>query len=115
MLAVLLPYLLFRFDLFHFRAAAQVTHSAWLGTYGGGDPHGRLSPTLTGALHEGLISAFVSKSDPYNPVLWTMRHELLGSFVSLGAALAIWNARDVVAGGSPAARWRCWCRWWIRG
>ncbi len=97
--AVLLAYLLFRFELFHFRAAAHVTHSAWLGSYGGGDPHGALDPSLSGALHEGLISAFVSKSDSYDPVLWTMRHELLGSFVCLGAALAIWNARDAAAGG----------------
>jgi len=99
-LSVLLSYLLFRFGLFRFHAAGRITHSAWLASYGGGDPHGTLNPSLADALREGLVSAFVRKSDTYLPVLWTMRHELLGSFVCLGIALAIGSARPVAAAGT---------------
>jgi peptidoglycan/LPS O-acetylase OafA/YrhL len=91
-LAVLLSYALFRLGLFHYREAARLTHSAWLGSYGGGDPGHTLSPSLFGALREGLVGAFVQNADTYDPVLWTMRHELFGSFVSIGVGLAVWRA-----------------------
>ncbi|HYZ24574.1 MAG TPA: acyltransferase [Rhodopila sp.] len=100
--AVLSCYALFRLDLFRYREAAGLTGSTWLGSYGGGDPTGRFVPSLTGALSEGLIGAFVWNSDAYNPVLWTMRHELFGSFVSIGAVLATlcvprWACRCILA------------------
>jgi peptidoglycan/LPS O-acetylase OafA/YrhL len=88
-LAVMLSYSLFQLGLYRYHEAAQLTGSAWLNTFGSGDPNGTINPTFLGALHEGLISAFVAKSDTYDPVLWTMRHELLGSFVSLGLAFVI--------------------------
>ena len=88
-LAVLLSYALFRLGLYRYREAAGLTGSAWLGAFGGGDPAGALNPSLGGALHEGLIGAFVAKSDAYDPVLWTMRDELLGSFLSIAAALVM--------------------------
>ncbi len=88
-LAVLFSYGLFRLGLFHYREAAVLTGSDWLGAYGGGDPDGTLSLSLAGAIREGFVGAFVDKSDAYDPVLWTMRHELLGSFLSMGLALGI--------------------------
>ncbi len=91
LLAVLTSYLLFRFGLFHYREAASLSQSDWLGSYGGGDPDGTFSPSLGGAVREGLVGAFLHDSDAYDPVLWTMHHEFLGSFVSLGAAMAIWR------------------------
>lgn len=97
-LSVLLCYAMFRLGLFQFRAAGQVTHSAWLATYGSGAPQGHLHPSLGGAVREGLVGAFIHNSDADDPVLWTMRHELLGSFVSLGVALAVWNRRGLTAG-----------------
>ena len=38
MLAVLLSWLLFRFGLYRHREAAQISQSAWLGTFGGSHP-----------------------------------------------------------------------------
>ena len=98
-LAVLFSYGLFRFGLFHYREAAILTGSDWLGAYGGGDPGGKLSLSLARAVREGLVGAFVDKSDAYDPVLWTMRHELLGSFLSMGLALAIRRASAQASGG----------------
>jgi peptidoglycan/LPS O-acetylase OafA/YrhL len=98
-LAVLFSYGLFRFGLFHYREAAALTGSDWLGAYGGGDPGGTLSLSLAGAIREGLLGAFVDKSDAYDPVLWTMRHELLGSFLSMGLALAIRRTSGKASGG----------------
>ena len=98
LLSVLLCYAMFRLGLFQFRAAGKVTHSAWLATYGSGAPHGHLHPSLGRAVREGLVGAFVQNSDSVEPGLWTMRHELLGSFVSLGVALAMWNRRGLTAG-----------------
>lgn len=97
-LSVLLCYVMFHLGLYRYREAGRVTHSAWLASYGGA-PHGKLDPSLTGAVREGLVGAFVHKSDTYDPVLWTMRDELLGSFASLALALAMWNRRGVAALG----------------
>jgi peptidoglycan/LPS O-acetylase OafA/YrhL len=88
-LAVLFAYGLFRFGLFHYREAGDLTGSDWLASYGGSAPGRMPSPSLTGALREGLIGAFFDKSDAYDPVLWTMRHELFGSFLSMALALVI--------------------------
>jgi peptidoglycan/LPS O-acetylase OafA/YrhL len=102
LLAVLFSYGLFRFGLFYFREAAVVTGSPWLGTYGGGAPGGALPISLARAVREGLVGAFVDKSDSYDPVLWTMRHELLGSFLSMGLAL-ISRRRSARASGAIIA------------
>jgi peptidoglycan/LPS O-acetylase OafA/YrhL len=88
-LAVLFAYGLFHFGLFHYREAGDLTGSDWLASYGGGEPGGMPAPSLTGALREGLVGAFLDKSDAYDPVLWTMRHELFGSFLSMALALLV--------------------------
>jgi peptidoglycan/LPS O-acetylase OafA/YrhL len=97
--ATLLSYALFRMGLFHYHQAARITGSQWLGSYGGAHPNGTFDPSLGGAVQEGLVGAFVNNADVYNPVLWTMRHELFGSFLSLGLALVLWNARTSVCIG----------------
>jgi peptidoglycan/LPS O-acetylase OafA/YrhL len=88
-LAVLFAYGLFHFGLFHYREAGDLTGSDWLASYGGGAPGRMPTPSLTQALREGLVGAFLDKSDAYDPVLWTMRHELFGSFLSMVLALVI--------------------------
>jgi peptidoglycan/LPS O-acetylase OafA/YrhL len=89
LLAVLFAYVLFHFGLFHYREAGDLTGSDWLASYGGGEPGRMPTPSLAGALHEGLVGAFLNNSDAYDPVLWTMRHELFGSFLSMALALVI--------------------------
>jgi peptidoglycan/LPS O-acetylase OafA/YrhL len=48
---------------------------------------------------EGSLLAFLREPDMYNPVLWTMHHEFLGSFVTFFLATLLWRARP------PAAAW----------
>ncbi len=99
LLAVLLSWLLFRFGLYRHREAAQLSQSAWLGTFGGSHPQQGFVPSLPGALLEGSLLAFLREPDHYNPVLWTMHHEFLGSFVTFFLAVVICRAR------APAAAW----------
>jgi peptidoglycan/LPS O-acetylase OafA/YrhL len=96
LLAVLFSYLLFHFGLYRYREAAQLSQSAWLGTFGGSHPLG-FSPSLTSALMEGSLLAFVRTPDMYNPVLWTMHHEFLGSFVTFFLAFVTCRARAAAA------------------
>lgn len=97
MLAVLLSWLLFRCDLYRHRQAAELTQSTWLSTFGGSHPHHTFQPSLFGALQEGSVLAFVRDPDMYDPVLWTMHHEFIGSFVTFFLAMLLWRARRAAA------------------
>jgi peptidoglycan/LPS O-acetylase OafA/YrhL len=97
MLAVLLSWLLFRLGLYRHREAAQLSQSAWLGTFGGSHPQQGFSPSLLGALAEGSLFAFLREPDMYDPVLWTMHHEFLGSFVTFFLAVVMCRARTAAA------------------
>ena len=97
MLAVLLSWLLFRFGLYRHREAAQISQSAWLGTFGGSHPQEGFAPSLFSAVLEGSLFAFLREPDMYNPVLWTMHHEFLGSFVTFFLAITLWRARPAAA------------------
>mgnify|MGYP000010203739 FL=1 len=47
----------------------------WISTYGNFDY------SLAGATYSGTVGAFLTGESLYNPVLWTMQTELIGSFV----------------------------------
>jgi peptidoglycan/LPS O-acetylase OafA/YrhL len=86
-------YLLFRLGLYHYREAAALTQSDWLRTFGGGERYGQLSPSLTAAVLEGAVFAFLRDADVYDPVLWTMRDELFGSLMVFGLGLVLVRCR----------------------
>ena len=89
LLAVLFSYLLFRCGLYWHREAAQFTQSAWLGTFGGTHQTQEFRPSLTEALLDGSLFAFLRDPDKYDPVLWTMHHEFIGSFVTFFLAILL--------------------------
>jgi peptidoglycan/LPS O-acetylase OafA/YrhL len=93
LIAAVGSYLLFRFGLYGYREAAAFTRSDWLGSFGGGDVNGALRPSLSGAVLEGAVFAFVRAADAYNPVFWTMRDELFGSVMVFGLALLLGRCR----------------------
>ena len=114
MLAVLLSWLLFRCGLYRHREAAQLSQSAWLGTFGGSHQEQSFTPSLFGAMLEGSLFAFLREPDMYDPVLWTMHHEFIGSFVTFFLATTLVglgpDGSIVSAAGvrDPAPRPGCW-------
>ena len=97
MLAVLLSWLLFHFGLYRHREAAELSQSDWLGTFGGSHPRDGFAPSLPDALLEGSLFAFLREPDMYDPVLWTMHHEFLGSFATFFLAVILCRARAAAA------------------
>jgi len=67
--------------------AVGVTHSGWLAQLW------RTPPDFFEALWQGLVAVFTIGQVHYNPVLWTIHHELLGSFVIFGTALVFASSR----------------------
>lgn len=49
--------------------------SAWISSYG------NFEPTMPGAIYSALIETFFRGGSAYNPVLWTMKIELIGSLI----------------------------------
>jgi peptidoglycan/LPS O-acetylase OafA/YrhL len=96
-LAVLLSWLLFHFGLYQHREAAQLSQSAWLGTFGGSHTKPTFTPSFIDAVLEGSVFAFVREPDMYIPMLWTMHHEFIGSFVTFFLAILLWRARPAAA------------------
>lgn len=64
-----------------------ITHSSWLAGLW------TQSPNLWEALKQGVYDAFVTGNVSYNPVLWTVRYELIGSFIIFGVALLFTNSK----------------------
>ncbi|QQS69129.1 acyltransferase [Candidatus Saccharibacteria bacterium] len=63
---------------------SAILHSPWTG-----NTYFSFSPSFIGAIWQGLIGAFTLQaeaSSTYNPVLWTIYYELLGSFIIFGLA-----------------------------
>lgn len=67
----------------------SVTHSGWLAGLWTFSPH------LHTALFQGVVGIFTSVANTtYNPVLWTINYEFLGSFIVFGAALLFGQMRN---------------------
>jgi peptidoglycan/LPS O-acetylase OafA/YrhL len=61
--------------------AAAVTHSGWLSMLW------HVPTDVLRALHQGAVAVFTAKEVDYNPVLWTIYYEFIGSFIVFGVAL----------------------------
>lgn len=96
-LAVLFSYLLSRWGLYRNREAAELSKSAWLGTFGGTHSAPGFQPSLFDALMDGSLFAFLREPDQFDPVLWTLHHEFIGSFVTFFLAMLLRRARPAAA------------------
>lgn len=57
--------------------------------------YGNFTPSFTEAIYSGMVeSFFLSGRNPYNPVLWTMKIELIGSFVIFTLCLNRANLKE---------------------
>ncbi len=63
------------------REAAQLSGSEWWGKYW------QFQPSLTSAMYEGMIGVFRQSRSIYDPPLWTMQNELLGSLLVFAVLL----------------------------
>jgi peptidoglycan/LPS O-acetylase OafA/YrhL len=82
-ISVILAYLLLATGLMFAGHIAGLTGSPWATVYYGFDP------TLLGALWQATVGVFQTQAAPhatYNPVLWTIYYELLGSLLIFGLA-----------------------------
>jgi peptidoglycan/LPS O-acetylase OafA/YrhL len=80
--------LLFKWHLYYFAPAAEISHSPWLGTfaYGGWTPG--FHPSMGNAIRQGIFT-FWTGQNAYNTNLWTMRPEFLGSLLVFVLAMFI--------------------------
>jgi len=79
-------YLLLRFGLFRNAESARI-FGAWAGQWYQFEPAGQ------SMVYEALVGTFTQGSDAYNPNLWTMHPELLGSFYVLLIGVAAGSRR----------------------
>lgn len=91
--ATLVSWLLFYFDLYHYKQAANITHSPWLEqfAYAGIQPIGY---PIWKALEQGLFFTFFRGDSYYDSSIWTMHFEFVASFVIFGLALLVLTYKD---------------------
>ena len=83
LVSVLGAYALLRAGLFYNGRAGRLNGSGWLQTWYAFRPS-LLGFREDGAVYQAVYGLFVGKSVSYNNVLWTMRIELIGSFLVYG-------------------------------
>jgi peptidoglycan/LPS O-acetylase OafA/YrhL len=89
LLAVLCSWALFTLDAYFHEGAGLLSGSGWLQSFGGA-PGYPFDHRLRRALGQGAVLVFVRESaSGFDPVLWTMKFEFIGSFISFGFAFLL--------------------------
>lgn len=91
-LSVMMSWLLFHFHLYPYEDAAKISHSGWLMTFGL-SMNPPFDPTFLAALQEGLIIAFYHNNNSFNPLLWTIHIEFIGSYIAFAFAALLAGLR----------------------
>lgn len=85
--SVVLSYLAMLAALYSFVQTAGITGSVWLLGQAPREPH------LSTVLSEALYGVLLKGEATYNPILWTMRVELIGSMLIFAYRLLAWRGR----------------------
>lgn len=85
-------YSIFALGLNYAKAAAEISGSSWLIQVGYPNPTEHFQPDLATALQQSLFGTLLENRSDFNVSLWTMHHELFGSFVSFALALLFFRA-----------------------
>lgn len=85
-------YLIFALGLNYAKSAAEISGSSWLIQVGYPNPTGHFQPNFATALQQSLFGTLLENRSDFNVSLWTMHHELYGSFVSFALALLFFRA-----------------------
>jgi peptidoglycan/LPS O-acetylase OafA/YrhL len=72
--------------LYYYRPAAALSGSGWLASFAGADLPADFVPTITGAIAQGGWETFITGDSSLDTSLWSMKHELYGSFLVFFAA-----------------------------
>lgn len=85
---------LFALGAYRHEAAAALTESRWLSSFGLAKFPAGFEPSMADAALQGGVLTFFLGQTWYNTSLWTMRYELVGSYLSWAMALAaVWLLR----------------------
>jgi peptidoglycan/LPS O-acetylase OafA/YrhL len=85
---VLMSWALFALDLYRFTNVAPITNSAWL-YYFAFAYQTPFVPDFWGAIMQGGFLTFFRGDSYYDSSLWTMRIELIGSYIAFALALVL--------------------------
>jgi peptidoglycan/LPS O-acetylase OafA/YrhL len=91
-MSVMLSWLLFHFNLYAYREAAAISKSGWLLTFGFA-MNPPFDPTFLAALKDGMREAIYHDNRSFNPPLWTIHIELIGSYIAFAFAALIGSLR----------------------
>jgi peptidoglycan/LPS O-acetylase OafA/YrhL len=85
--SVMTAYLLLKLGWMHNQQAGAISSEWWRAFW-------HFQPSLKDALYQGTYGAFFTDIDTYNPVLWTMQLEFLGSFIVFTTLLLFGRLRN---------------------
>lgn len=74
------------------KAASEISGSTWFGSYGFPYATEHFEPNFVTALWQGLFGTLLENKSDFNVSLWTMHHELYGSFITFGLAMVFFKA-----------------------
>ena len=83
---VMLSFLLSKLNLYYYREAALISHSPWLADFGFSHADSSFNFSFSDAVNQGLFLSLLRGDFTFNSNLWIVRVELIGSFISFGAA-----------------------------
>jgi peptidoglycan/LPS O-acetylase OafA/YrhL len=83
--SVILAYALMAMGWYHSAETVKLTHSAWL------DSQAHVPVDFWVALREGVYGSLISDQHSFNPALWTMRMEFIGSMMIFAYRLIAWR------------------------
>ncbi len=89
LLASLFAWALYALGLYHHEAAGDLSGSKWLHDFANAAHPADFHPSLIQAVWQGAVSVFVDQHSDYDPPLWTMHFELLGSSLVLLLAFVL--------------------------
>ncbi len=84
-ISIMASWALFHFGLYSYKPAGDITGSPWLANFANGISPS-FSPTFGAAFLQGSYITFFTGDSSFNPLLWTIHVELIGSFIAFGLA-----------------------------
>lgn len=91
-ITVMGAYIAYALGLNYSKQAAEFSGSNWLASEGYPNADGYFTPDFVTALWQSTFGTLLDNRANFNVSLWTMAHELFGSFVTFGLAIVIYKA-----------------------